>query len=95
MERDKAVKIVRMLGIPMYLRDGHLYQHPPGERINPPAEPSSPHGRGSESANPDAVSGNPVGSAAAPIPWRECAQPMTAFHDFFTRNPLELNVYLS
>lgn len=69
MPKDKAIKVVRMLGIPMYLReDGHLYQSPPGERIDPPIETQTFHGSGPAEAPSESITGSPVGSAAEAIP---------------------------
>jgi hypothetical protein len=35
MDKDEAQKVVNGLGLRLYLRDDHLYQHPPGEEITP------------------------------------------------------------
>jgi hypothetical protein len=35
MDKNKAQEIVNGLGLRLYHRDGHLYQHPPGEEIVP------------------------------------------------------------
>lgn len=32
---EKAKELVYSLGIALYIRDGRLFQHPPGERIDP------------------------------------------------------------
>jgi hypothetical protein len=35
MDKNKAQEIVNGLGLRLYLRDGRLHQHPPGEEIVP------------------------------------------------------------
>jgi hypothetical protein len=65
--REKAQDVVNSLGMALYHRaDGRLYQHPPGERFEPPViKQLSAHGtRLGEIAY---TSGSPVGSAADPV----------------------------
>lgn len=66
--REKALNLVRALGIPLYLRDGHLYQHPPGERLEPPVSVAASHGNGTPTDSGDGAAGSPIGSAANAIP---------------------------
>jgi len=53
--REKALELVRSLGIRLYYRaDGSVNQHPPGEALDPPPEPNSlPHRHGVEEAPAD------------------------------------------
>ena len=35
--RRKALEMAYAYGVPFYINDGRINQHPPGERIEPPA----------------------------------------------------------
>ena len=64
MTPDQAIKTVYTK---IYFREGHLYQEPPGELIEPPEPTSLPAGNGPQKEIGDVLHGRPVGSLSAPI----------------------------
>jgi len=56
MDKNKAQQIVNSLGLKLYLRDGHLYQHPPGEEIMPQGVESHVGSHGGTRATEEPVS---------------------------------------